>query len=184
MTGIETTASLDLETSTTEAGLSSTYADLWTWTPKIEIQPISFPSIGLAAPSYMSINGYKECLGEDSSMGWTMLCLPKEKPSDCLQDSWSEIIVEFTGEQCPDLEIEIEPWHPCELSFIENINSSYDCDLLCQENWNCSNWDFNDIDMLCTLHSNVCTNLPMYTSFYPYGKLMIVEDVSKISRMG
>ena len=37
-------------------------------------------------PSYLSVPGFENCLGIDStSSGHTVRCLPKEKPSNCLQ---------------------------------------------------------------------------------------------------
>ena len=37
-------------------------------------------------PSYLSVPGFENCLGIDSiSTGHTVRCLPKEKPSNCLQ---------------------------------------------------------------------------------------------------
>ena len=37
-------------------------------------------------PSYLSVPGFENCLGIDSiSTGHTIRCLPKEKPSNCLQ---------------------------------------------------------------------------------------------------
>ena len=58
--------------------------------------------IGLGAPSYLSIDGFKDCLDENTEEGYTSLCLPKEKPVACIEDSWLKILEEFLGDKCSD----------------------------------------------------------------------------------
>ena len=57
-------------------------------------------------PTYLSVAGFEDCLGIDSnSMSHTVRCLPKQKPSGCLENSWSQIKTEFDGSQCPEPEV-------------------------------------------------------------------------------
>ena len=69
---------------------------------------IDFPTacnvnpIGLGTPSYLSIDGFEDCLDEHTTDGFTSYCFPKEKPVACMDDSWSKILEEFPGDKCPD----------------------------------------------------------------------------------
>ena len=141
--------------------------------------------IGLAAPSYLSIEGYEDCLDIDNSkIGVSMLCLPKEKPVDCLEDSWLEINVEFNGNVCPEGSyIEavdnilddfvdilfgwLEPtsddeydygydYESCEEVIKEDIVSAAECAELCFNDWDCADWQFDEDEMQC-VHELVCT---------------------------
>ena len=144
----------------------------------IEILPI----IGLAAPSYLSIEGYEDCLDIDNSnIGVSMLCLPKEKPMDCSEDSWLKINVEFNGNGCPEVSSYIEAldnfwddlfswleptsdddydygydYESCEEVIKEDILSANECEELCFHDWDCADWHFDEDEMQCVLEF-VCT---------------------------
>ena len=146
------------------------------------------PTIGLAAPSYLSIEGYEDCLDIDNSnIGVSMLCLPKEKPMDCSEDSWLKINVEFNGNGCPegssyiealdnfwdDLFSWLEPtsdddydyhqyddYYDCEEVIKEDILSATECEELCYYDWDCAYWNFDEDEMQCVHELGfVCTNL-------------------------
>ena len=69
---------------------------------------IQIDPIGLGAPSYLSIDGFKDCLDEETKEGYTSLCLPKEKPVACNEDSWLEILKVFPGDFCSNDDEETE----------------------------------------------------------------------------
>ena len=142
------------------------------------------PTIGLAAPSYLSIEGYEDCLDIDNSnIGVSMLCLPKEKPMDCSEDSWLKINVEFNGNGCPEVSSYIEAldnfwddlfswleptsdddydygydYESCEEVIKEDILSANECEELCYYDWDCADWHFDEDEMQCVHELFVCTN--------------------------
>ena len=61
------------------------------------------PSVGIAAPDYLSINGHEDCLGTYSpSPFYVEKCLPIDKPVDCDPQSWQDMMRLFKGEKCPE----------------------------------------------------------------------------------
>jgi len=46
---------------------------------------------GLAGPKYLSIKGVKDCLGSKSMGTWTAVCVPPNRPANCLESSWREL---------------------------------------------------------------------------------------------
>ena len=149
-------------------------------------EPSTFimPIIGLAAPSYLSIEGYEDCLDIDNSnIGVSMLCLPKEKPMNCSEDSWLKINVEFNGNVCPEGSyIEavdnlldnfldnlfgwLEPtsdddygydYESCEEVIKEDVSSAAECAEICYYDWDCEGWNFDEDEMQCVHQLFVCT---------------------------
>ena len=49
----------------------------------------------------MSIRKFQDCLGTKN----TQWCLPVQKPSLCLQESWMRLQSKFEGEPCSSLEV-------------------------------------------------------------------------------
>jgi hypothetical protein len=110
-----------------------------------------------------------------------MLCLPKEKPMDCSEDSWHEINVEFNGNVCPEGSyIEavdnlldnlfgwLEPtsdddygynydYESCEEVITEDVSSAAECAELCYYDWDCEGWNFDEDEMQCVHQLFVCT---------------------------
>jgi len=60
---------------------------------------------GVLPPTYLSVSGFEDCLGIDqSSISHTTRCLPKSKPENCIEESWSEILADFDGLNCPKVQ--------------------------------------------------------------------------------
>ena len=60
--------------------------------------------IGSLAPEYLSIPGYQDCLGiYNPSPSYKAKCLPKYRPSKCVNSVWKEIQSVFIGENCPEI---------------------------------------------------------------------------------
>ena len=58
--------------------------------------------IGLAAPSYLSVPGHRNCLGQHSQNGGaTSLCRLQSKPMFCSQEAWDALKTAFSGMDCP-----------------------------------------------------------------------------------
>jgi len=55
--------------------------------------------IGASAlpPSYLMVDGFKQCLETQSMETWTAWCMPSSKPSDCAPASW-EALVKISAE--------------------------------------------------------------------------------------
>ena len=63
-------------------------------------------------PEYLNVQGWKDCLGEKQLESHSVICLPSEKPENCLQNSWLELIRIWTFEKefekCDESEEKIE----------------------------------------------------------------------------
>merc|ERR1719435_677798 len=58
--------------------------------------------VGVGAPAYLSIPGYKLCLKDYAPTGQshTEFCKPATKPDDCAPNSWDRLKTDFNGD-CP-----------------------------------------------------------------------------------
>ena len=50
-------------------------------------------------PEYLNVPGWKDCLGEKQLESHSVVCLPSEKPENCLQSSWDELKRIWTSEK-------------------------------------------------------------------------------------
>ena len=50
-------------------------------------------------PEYLNVPGWKDCLGEKNLESHSVVCLPSEKPENCLQSSWDELKRIWTSEK-------------------------------------------------------------------------------------
>ena len=50
-------------------------------------------------PEYLNVPGWKDCLGEKNLGSHSVVCLPSEKPENCLQSSWDELKRIWTSEK-------------------------------------------------------------------------------------
>jgi len=48
-------------------------------------------NVGLPAPEYLSVPGFKSCLGSQDHGSWTGYCLPLSKPKSCFDESWAKL---------------------------------------------------------------------------------------------
>lgn len=42
-------------------------------------------------PAYLSVKGFKNCLGTKNMGTWQSYCLPETKPQSCDNDAWSQL---------------------------------------------------------------------------------------------
>lgn len=53
-------------------------------------------------PAYLSIAGWKSCIGTKDMGTWKSICVPKAKPAACSEASWKQL-TELTGKhKVPD----------------------------------------------------------------------------------
>ncbi|MCF6764870.1 hypothetical protein L3V82_03720 [Thiotrichales bacterium 19S3-7] len=50
------------------------------------------PLFATLPPNYLSVDGFKDCLGTKSMGTWQSYCLPNKKPQNCLETSWNQLI--------------------------------------------------------------------------------------------
>jgi hypothetical protein len=43
------------------------------------------------SPAYLKVKSYKKCLDVQDYRGWQGLCMPTDKPDDCLPESWTKL---------------------------------------------------------------------------------------------
>ncbi len=51
----------------------------------------SQPSVSMAAPKYLSIKQFKDCLATQTVNRYQSWCMPPEKPSSCPATSWEQL---------------------------------------------------------------------------------------------
>ncbi|KAI3417515.1 hypothetical protein GPALN_013235 [Globodera pallida] len=49
------------------------------------------PSMEVRPPAYLGICEWRECVGEKPTGSHLMICLPEERPENCLQESWDQL---------------------------------------------------------------------------------------------
>ena len=58
----------------------------------------------MAAPSYLSIEGWINCVGstQPNRQTYSQYCLPPEKPTSCTSKAWNAMQIEFQNKTCPE----------------------------------------------------------------------------------
>jgi len=81
-----------------KACLDESWAKLKKMEPKFELCRAPNPngedmqnSVGLPAPEYLRVPGFKSCLGSNDQGNSEQYCLPLSKPKACLDESWAEL---------------------------------------------------------------------------------------------
>ena len=60
--------------------------------PEFPLWQNGSPSLGIAAPEYLSVPGHEDCLDSfNPSSSFSTKCIPSIKPGKCSQRSWQEL---------------------------------------------------------------------------------------------